>query len=197
MGQTLYELIPGLREAEDAFRDEQLEAFVGIEPPIAGVEVNPFTPRMLIELEGVGNGVALCDEAPSSADLAMFVWRISMEFNRRGGWRRALFLARFRRFVEYGPTVVACREYLHRAHAPRPSSNPVAKLPCSAWLSDWVHIFGIKYHWTVDQTMDTSFRILWQQMNRVREEADPKYRQVCNEALRLRVEYLKNLNAKN
>ena len=46
---------PELLEASRAFRQEQLEGFLGIEPTICGVEVLPLTPRMAMELELSGN----------------------------------------------------------------------------------------------------------------------------------------------
>jgi hypothetical protein len=195
MAGTLYDLIPGLREAEEAFREDQLEAFTGIEPPIRGIEVRPFTPRMFLELDGVGNDFMRDVDAPRVEHLAMFIWRISQEFDRLNTWRRRRFLWRFRS-IDYGPAVVDVREYLRRNYAPMPVVASSNTDTVAAWPSVVVHVFASEYHWPEDTILDLPFRRLWQYLNRIFEKRDPKYKQKSAIAMKLRDDWLQKMNSR-
>jgi hypothetical protein len=192
MTGNIYDLIPGLRETEEAFRDEQLEAFTGIEIPICGIEVRPFTPRMFIELDGVENDLMRDVKGPRVEHLAMFLWRISQEFDRLNAGKRARFLCQFRR-VEYGPAVLGVRDYLRRTYSAMPLIGGRGET-VAVWPSVLVHLIAKEYGWTEDVILDTSFRRIWQYLNRIFESRDPKYRQACSESLRLRAEWLARVN---
>jgi hypothetical protein len=197
MTGTLYDLIPGLREAEEAFRDEQLEAFTGIEAPICGIEVRPFTPRMFLELDGVENDLLREVEAPRVEHLGMFLWRISQAFDRFNFRRRRRFLRRFYRRVDYGPAVVQVRTYLKKNYAPMPNIRRGGEDTIAVWPSVVVHVFASEYHWTEDVILDLPFRRLWQYLNRIFEKRDSHYRQKCDAAMKLRAEWLAKVNARS
>lgn len=196
MTGNIYDLIPGLREAEEAFRDEQLEAFTGIEIPICGIEVRPFSPRMFLELDGVENDLMRDVKAPRVEHLAMFLWRVSQDFDRLNVRRRAQFLRRFRR-IPYGPAVVGVREYLRKNYAPMPQITQTNQETVAVWPSVVVHLFASEYGWTEDVILDTPFRRLWQYLNRIFEKRDPAYRQKCAAAMQLRAEWLETVNARS
>jgi hypothetical protein len=151
---------------------------------------------MFLELDGVGNDLMREVQAPQVDHLAMFVWRISQDFDRLNVWRRRRFLHRFRR-VPYGATVIDCREYLRRNYAPMPTIAVENVQTVAAWPSVIVHVLASEYHWTEDAILDLPFRRLFQYLNRIFEKRDPKYRQQSVAALRLRDEWLQKMNKRS
>src|SRR4051812_8333507 len=92
MSAGLYELIPGLNEAEENYASSNLEAFIGIEPKLAGkIEVVPLTPQIFIELDYAKNRFLDPEADPETEDLAAFIWRISPCYKRSSEDARSAF----------------------------------------------------------------------------------------------------------
>jgi hypothetical protein len=195
MSGTLYELIPGLKEAEERYASAQLEAFVGIEPSICGVIlVNPFTPQMYIELEGCGNAF-FNDKEISPEDVAAFLWRISPQYKRDDKAGRLAFLALIGVLPGQG-AVDELFEYKRRAWAAMPkATGSLHSASMGSWVSTLVHAIASKYHWPEQEILNMPFRRLWQYLNRIKEEANDRYVEKCDEAESIKAEWLKNKNA--
>jgi len=196
---------PELLEASRAFRQEQLEGFLGIEPTICGVEVLPLTPRMAMELELSGN--AFFDYGDVRAvDMLQFIHRISARhwmpgpMRIRKGWR----MLKLRRFLFDKPAEEissGIKDYLRRTHAARPmfkkSGQPDFVPSDSCWLSYVVDsLCGWYPHLTFEAALDTPYRIIWQLWNRQLEKLDPDYVQRAPGVMEGRAKYLAELNAK-
>jgi hypothetical protein len=194
----LYDLIPGLKEAEDQYRADSYEAFAKLEAPICGrVEILPFTPQMFIELDGCDNAVfKKKDEGVPAADLMIFLWRTSPNYCRDAELRR-LFLVSLAD-LEYKQAVNEVLSYLQRTWKGMPlwRSSHGKGPSLGQWPSRLVHMFGKNYGWSEEQTLNTPFRRLWQYANRILESDDPKYSEMSRDAQKIRGDWLRDRNEK-
>lgn len=199
MASTLYDLIPGLREAEERYRSESFEAFAGVEPKICGtVEIKPLTARMFADLEG-GECAFLppIKREVDETDVGVLLWRCSPYYARGDEDLRRFFQGSLA-VLPFEDTKNEIFEYLRRSLAGMPLWK--GKLRATPGIGQWqarlVHMFAKEYGWTEDVILDLPFRRLWQYANRIVEEADPAYKEQAPAALRLRSEYLQSLNAR-
>lgn len=184
---------PEIGQLSAAFRADQLAAFLRIEGPICGVEVLPYTPRMGMELEIAGNSYVVGGLA-TAEDSVQFIHRVSVQFSRGDRKQPGAIAAAV---MDKAP-VDEIKAYLKRSHAVAdcfsdPDSREKAPPVDSSWASHLVDIFCGRYGWSIDDVLDTPYRILWQQMNRVLEDKNPDYRQRNPETGRIKAEYLKSL----
>lgn len=187
------DFIPGLREAEVRYRQENAEAFAGVEPNICGgVEVLPFTPQMFVELDGAGNAFFGERGTPiTPADVAVFLWRVSPYF-LRGDENLRRFHIGNSAILPYDRAVTEVQEYITRAWAGMPlwPGKAGSGHGLGQWPARLVHIFAKEYGWLEEYTLNLPFRRLWQYANRILEEADPKYREKCGAAMRIQTDWL-------
>lgn len=193
----LYDLIPGLKEVEDAYRADGYEAFAGVEAPIAGtVEILPFTPQMFLELDGADNGCVVAKgKAIMPADVLIFLWRTSPKYCRDPEKRRLYFLSVTD--VVYDAAVSDIQKYIIRAWQGMPLwiTNGKASPSVAQWPSRLVHMFAKNYGWSEEYILNLPFRRLWQYANRICESADPKFKEICGAGQKVRSEWLKARNA--
>jgi hypothetical protein len=196
MAGTLYELIPGLKEAEYKYKAEQLEGFVGIEPPICGsIHVRPFSPQMYLELEGCGNAFVLHRE-PTPADAGVFLWRISEKYARMDNKTRDEFIA-ILSTMSFPEVCLEIHEYRRRAWSGIPQSMGNAESESvGSWVSFVVHKIAINYHWPEQEILNMPFRRLWQYMNRIKEHFNDRYKEQCPDSQRLKNDWLLAQNKK-
>lgn len=190
--QTIAEIIPGLNEAEGRFRDELMEAFVGLEPSICGtIDVLPFTPKMFIDLEAGGSN--FFSKAPLTVtDIAVLLWRVNPGFDA-GNKRLRRDLNLYVGMLPFEKAAMECIDYIRRAWAGMPQwkSKKTNKTPSmGVWPSRLVHMFASEYGWSEQTTLSTPFRRLWQYANRILEANDPDYTHKAPEVLRMRAEWL-------
>lgn len=187
------DFIPGLREAEDRYRQENAEAFAGVEPSICQMmNVLPFTPQMFIELDGAGNAFFAQRGTPiTAADVAVFLWRVSPVYVKGNDDLRRLYIAHCA-VIPYDKAVSDIQEYIRRSWAGMPlwpgKSGSMRRL--GQWPAALVHIFAKEYGWSEETILNMPFRRLWQYANRVLEEHDTKYHEKCGEAMKLRTQWL-------
>lgn len=201
MAPGLSDLIPGLREAEDSYRQAASEAFAGVEPNIAGtVEILPFTPQMFIELDGAGNAFFNGTDI-TPADICAFLWRCSPYYTRDG--QAAEDTRRFFNgslyVLNYPKAVDDIKAYIKRAWLGMPlwktKVKPTGEQAIGQWPARLVHMFAREYGWLEAYVLNLPFRRLWQYANRILEEHDPKYSEQVHESMRLRSQYLAKLQA--
>lgn len=202
MALSFDELAPKLHEARARYHASAVEAFAGVEPRLCGVEVLPFTPRMFVELDGSGNRFLSGREEPRMEDVAAFLWRISPVYNRIDSAMRSDFI--FALPIALYPSsdqevVSQIFEYMRRAWAGMPlfKGKTSKQQSISTWISHLVHMFAKEYGWTEEYILDLPFRRLWQYANRVLEEQNPKYREMCDEEQALRAAWLQEQNQSN
>lgn len=187
------DFIPGLREAEERYCNENAEAFAGVEPDVCGrVKVQPFTPQMFVELDGAGNSFFGAPGTPiTPADVAIFLWRVSPFFDRANDDLRRFHIG-FSAALPYDKAVADINDYIRRSWSGMPlwpgkTSNARG---LGQWPARLVHLFAREYGWLEDYTLNLPFRRLWQYANRILEEHDPKYREKCGEAMKLQTQWL-------
>lgn len=193
--KTLHELIPGLREAEARYRDENAEAFAGVEPKICNrVEVAPLTARMFLDLQGGDNAlVSSTDRSPAPADVQVMLWRCSPFYKRGDDDLRRLYQAALLG-LPFDQAVEDLLEYVRRSLAGQPLwKGSIRATPgVGNWSARLVHIFAKEYGWTADYVLDLPLRLLWQFANRILEDADSTYKEQAPEGLRIRAEWLRS-----
>jgi len=195
MSRSLQDLIPGLREADEEYRNLALEAFAGVEPKIAGViEILPLTARMLLELEGAECALVTgCGRAADETDVALFLWRCSPHYERGNETLRRFFIGSLAP-IPFGLARDDILAYLERALAGMPlvKNSSSAASGVSAWPSHLVHLLAKEYGWSEEYILDLPLRRLFQYVNRILESKDPDYRERSQKSMELRRRYLLN-----
>ena len=194
-------LAPAIRAAEDSYRQESADAFAGVEPDIAGmVEILPLTTKMFLDLDGAGNAFFGPKGTPlTPSDLATFLWRCSPYYSF-GKPDSAAIRSFFNGNLYVVPYQKACNDvtaYILRAWAGMPlwKKSTGSSSNLGHWPSRLVHMFAKEYGWGEDYILNLPLRRLWQYANRVLESKDPDYKELCNAAMRLRQEFLEQVNA--
>lgn len=194
----LYDLIPGLREVEDDYRREQADAFSLIEPKIGQlIPVLPFTPQMFIHLDGIESPFfAKGREEITEVDIALFLWRVSPIYRPEDRDLRTFFIGNLCLLEAQQTTNEICA-YIQRAWLGMPAwpGGAGGQPTLAQWPSRLVDMFGKEYGWTEEYVLNMPYRRLWQYANRILERANPKYREQCAAALRLRGDWLARRNA--
>jgi hypothetical protein len=197
MSKTLHDLIPGLREAESRYRDENAEAFAGVEPKICGrVEIAPLTARMFLDLQGADSPlVGRSDRYPEPADVQVMLWRCSPLYKRGDDDLRRFYQATLIE-LPFEEAVEGLLEYVRRSLAGQPLwKGSIRATPgVGNWAARLVHLFAKEYGWTEDYVLDLPMRRLWQYANRIMEDADATYKEQAPEALRIRQAWLISQN---
>ena len=201
----LHDLIPGLKEAEQEYKENQLEAFADVEPNIAGfLPVRPFTPQMFVELDGARNGFLHPRTTGITVeDVCQFLWRVSIGFRRtdnaeQDAKHRQLFHAVLGTRLDaatYPKAMEDVSAYLLRTWECMPMWPGGNLTSMGVWPSRLVHMFAREYGWTEEYVMNKPFRRLWQYANRILEGQSEKYVQRSPRAMRIRAEWLARINA--
>lgn len=194
------DFIPGLREAEAKFREEELDSFAGVEPDICGlVEVVPLTPQIFIELSGSGNAFFNRERTSgivTPVDVAVFLWRVNPGFNRKDKERRQLF-NQVVSLLPFDQAVSDIEDYIVRSWSAMPQwpGSSGGSQSAGVWPSRIVDMFAAEYGWREEYILNMPFRRLWQYANRILERKNADYTHKVPEALRLRQKWLEQANA--
>ncbi len=154
-----------LREHEEALASERKDravAVLGLPELIAGIQVEPLTPRRLEWLRAMGNPF-ICGGEASIPAVTQFLWIISKGFVICDDVKRDAFLAS----IIVGYDLVEIREgieaYLDRAYldAPEgPNDGPSFFAPSIGIYRAINKAYGDE--WTFERVMETPLRILFQ-----------------------------------
>ena len=181
---------------QSAFRVEQLEGFLRMEPDLCGVPVVPLTPRIALELELAGNAFFSRGQPLTAEDVVQFVHRISVGY--RAGDRKQI--RRLSRLLYDKKAPAALQAYLERSHGACPSygkkESKDVSLSDACWASYLVDRLSHRYGWSVDQVLDTPYRIIWQMFQRIMEEQDPDYTQRAPGLAKISEQYMDKQLAK-
>lgn len=201
MATGLSDLISGLREAEDAYRQASSEAFAFVEPAICGmVEIAPMTPKMFIDLEGAENAFfGRKGTSITVGDVGAFLWRCSPHYAYGTDEAKAMrsFFNLNLYVVPYDQAVDDINAYIERTWAGEPlwKTSSRAERSLGNWASRLVHMMAKEYSWKEDYILNLPFRRLWQYANRIMESNDPDYKELCAASMRIRAEYLAMIQA--
>lgn len=165
------------REAEYQFR---LEAWLGLENPICGVEVAPLTLRRLLLLAAAGNPF-VCDRQQDFKfepyHIAEFLWVCSQSFIEGPGKRAERARRRFYRSIRrlrYLEAVGPIEEYIDRSYFDLVSGGSSdVSAPKTGWVASIAHRAASSYGWGLSEIMDTPLRQIWQ-LDRCQLASDPE-----------------------
>lgn len=198
MAPGISDLISGLREAEDRYRQDATEAFAGVELDICGVPILPMTPKMFIDLDGAGNAFfSPRGTTITAGDCAALLWRCSPCYAQDPQLRT--FFNGHLSVLPYVDVVDGITAYVERSWSGMPlwPGKTTKERSLGQWPSRLVHLFAKEYGWQEEYILNLPLRRLWQYANRILEEHDPKYREQCAEVMKLRQDWLIKENAKN
>lgn len=196
----LNDLIPGLKEAGDAYRAQQIDAFLTIPHDVGGVDLVPLTPRIWIDLHAARNGYVnpLDDSGNVSIyDALQFLWRCSVKYSPTNSKLRTQFniLCRPLVFVDINRAILS---YITDSFSAKPLEDDGPKKEnYASWPAVLVDVLASEYGWTEEYILNLPFSRLFQYWHRINARNDKDYRQMPPEVVRKRIEFLNAENAKN
>jgi hypothetical protein len=203
--------IPGYAEELARERDLRRDAFSPLGGEcIAGLPVKDLTPRHLLWLDALHNGLVCAFDFESNRELAgqigQFLWIVSPGYAPpRGFWHRLLLRFRRRclilsiRHLPWRRVVAEIKRYLDAAFydAPQaPADAPAAKantLPWSGMLYD--EMVSLGYAWSYETFLDTPFKRLWTLHAIARHRMHPDS-PLAHPSDQFAVRYIERLNAR-
>lgn len=172
----LSDAIPGLATVSNEFREKQLEGYLGLEAPVCGIFVAPFTPRMQLELEGSGNNFLVRGEV-NADDVLQFMHRILPNFSRSNRDQKTC-LTKFLCTRDALVCATEITDYILKAHESRPDLGSSSEsFNAASWSSVLCDLFAEQYGWAWETVLDTPWRVIWQQHQRIIERKDKTYSQ--------------------
>ena len=174
--------------AEQSARDA---AFLGVTEQIAGFEVRPLTLWHVLVLRAMASPL-LHGTCPTPAELAAFLWLVSVDYTPADKSARRKFLRRCRAFVPSrapwlrvrvhqrrlqtaSVVLLAAREYIETAFADAPD-GPGSRTMTS-YFSDAASLAAFlwdDYGIPADRALQTSVKQYFQYVRRSRRAADPR-----------------------
>lgn len=165
--------IPGYAEAvanESASRE--LSFLADMPEYICGVEVCPLTIRKLQVLRAIRSPF-IVGTTPHETDVAIFLWIMSPRHAPRNRFRRYWFI-RSIAHVNYMDALKKIEGYIDEAFQDSPprrdGGDPRAYWSMSASMVD---AFSREYQWTMERTLTTPLKALFQLHSIIRKRNDP------------------------
>lgn len=118
---TLFDRIPGLRDAVEAERFQRDLAFAEVPEDICGVTVVPLNWLRFIRL-AVSGSPFVCGGEVNPHDVAAALWLLSPDYSPTSKWRRWLFMRRVRR-IPYLKLCEGLDNYFQEALADAPGGR--------------------------------------------------------------------------
>lgn len=209
---TLFDVIPGYREAvvrEQIARDE---AFIGAPEIVCGVEVRPFTLRDFALLDSIGSPLLYDASTADETDLGLFFWIVSYQYQRairlRGLLERVsntlarvvfgLTRYRFIRRLRHLRSDIAhrsARDYIDAAMMDAPKGGKADGSP-SYWgtVAGVVGILASAFGWAEQDVLDLPCKRVFQYVKIARKKLDPGA-VLFNPSDKERSRYVRELNA--
>jgi len=169
MADNWQEMLAELRVAIKRENDVRDASFLDLTTSICGVEIRQMTPRDMLILDGIGNPL-MSNQYPSPAQLADFLWKLSLEFKLNAPFRRWLFAMRVRK-MNYFKAVQACWKYLEITFQDSPASSGLQSTPYASWVAHLVVDLGSPAE--AQKILNTPLRQLLQFRNVIRKNNNP------------------------
>lgn len=189
---------PGYAEAVKAENDIRDAAFLNLPANICGIKIRQMTPRDLLILEGIGNGVLIKEF--SAVDVGIFLWLMSVDY-APGAWFRRWLVANHMKHVKPSEAIRALTAYIDSTFQDSPSGKRGrGEVPFAGWCAYYIDWFGGEYGWTADQVLGTNLKVLYQLIKCIKRRHDPECilfnpsDRIKSEALRLKNEQIKLVN---
>lgn len=148
-------------DALDSERKDRAVAMLGLPELIAGVQVEPLTPRRLEWLRAMGNPFVCGGDCPIAA-IPDFLWYVTKDFAFGDDERRKAFLAAILD-LDVDEARDGIDEYLDRAFLDAgPGREGVSFYGSTAGMYCSLNTAYPGAGWTVERVLDTPLRILYQ-----------------------------------
>lgn len=161
--------IPGYSEAIEREETHRVEAWLGLEEPIYGVEMSPLTLRRLMYLAAAKNPFvegASHDFEYTPYAVGSFLWICSCDFvagpGKHADRARKRFFKRLRKLpcLEVSQKIFV---YLNESYFDLASfSGRSETAPKIGWVGAQIHRHASEYGWSVDEILDTPMKQLIQ-----------------------------------
>jgi len=163
---SLYDQIPGYREAVEREQSNRDAAFVIDRDDLCGIEVLPMSARHFMILDGCASPF-LCGGLPTLADVGVFLWVMSPGFKPGAAAARDAFLKSIRT-VDYANAVFAIREFIDDATADAPEPSALgSRRQVYSWFTDYVDLIAHEYHWSEAEILACPLKRLFQYVRRI------------------------------
>lgn len=199
MDNTLYDIIPGYREAvenESRLRDA---AFLNLPELIADIRVKALTPKHLLLLTLRKSPLVVGGDI-SVDDLLLFVWVVSEDFDPKDEEKRKAIVSKC---LETSPEnlMKECADYLNLAFydsntGVSPSSKDSTHKSNAIYVSNvslLVDLFASEYGWTPDIVLNLSYKQIWQLVRSIHMRHDNKVI-MFNQSDNVKSQWLAQLN---
>ena len=180
--------IPGIAEAKAIEREKRQEAWLELEEPLCGVDVNPLTLRHCLYLDlsqnwyAVGKPEALDPVEPEflkslAYQQTEYLWVVSKAFKSGDIDARDKFARGIPNLdiLDMDSQITNFHEQAF-FDAPDYSSRPNFDCPLVDWVALIIHEFSSSYGWGYHEALDTPLRILLQLRRCIKLCEDPKAR---------------------
>ncbi len=193
---SLFDLIPGYREAvkrEGGIRDE---AFLGLTSDICGLPCVPMNARHFIALDLIGSPLLAAEplDVSTPADVAVFLWLLSPDYSPTARFRRWRFVRRCRS-LPFVQAVCEIQAFIRDTFQDAPPAGP-SQDAGPAYYShavNFVHVFASAYGWSEEAILTMPLRRAFQYMRRLTKQRNPKAT-LFNPSDRVRGDWLATLS---
>lgn len=168
---SLFDLIPGYREAVQKERAVRSVSFIEAPEVICGLKVRPLNMRHIALLEALGNPFMM-GGAPTAEDIAAFMWIVSVQFKPFDIEARDAFI-RSISFMDASQLENEIVQFMDEAWQDSPSGRDGGPAPTS-WAAAIVDAIASEYGWSEQDIMDVPVKRLFQYMRRIRLRNDIK-----------------------
>jgi len=184
--------IPGLAEALSQAKHRQFitreNSLLNLTYDLCGIKVRTMTVRDYVLLERIGSPFVSRVE-PEMADLALFLWILSPNFNMWNSrwwlaWPRTLAAFLYGRKVSsmFGSNIpetselviVKAFEYIDTMFYDSPPALTSGYESCLSYLTGWFDSIQSEYHFTSNQVWDMGLPELFQRLNAIRQRNNPQ-----------------------
>lgn len=171
---SLLDQIPEYKQAAEQERANRELAFCGLPIPVCGLLSNVLTPRLYVRLWGCENAF-VCGRDPSSEDIAMFLWFISLDYSLDAGERH--------RFVKHRASKLHTAEAIRGIYgylvmcfqdAPRGESDAEGmQKSYTSGIAAIVDILAGEYGWGDKDILDMPLPRIYQYLRRIQMRRRP------------------------
>ena len=196
---SLFDLIPGYREAVKRESDIRDEAFLGLTVDICGLSCVPMSARHFVALDLIGSPLLAAEPLAyaTPADVAVFLWLLSPGYSPHARIRRWRFIRRCRP-LPFVQAVCEIQAFIRDTFqdAPPADTCPDAGPAYYSHAVNFVHTFASAYGWSEEAILTMPLRRAFQYMRRLTKQANPKAT-LFNTSDRVRGDWLASLSRKN
>lgn len=192
---SLFDTIPGYREAVKRESDSRDFALLGADEIVAGVPVRPLTVRHMLLLDLSGNAFVTHGRVPTHRDIVSFLWICSPDYKPDND-----ALAKFSMGMgglDYGESVKAILDHIRESVQDAPAAHSRPDAPSNwSWAAIIVDTIATEYHWSLDAILDLPMKAVFQFVKIISKRRNPRAA-VFNPSDKVRGDWLRSEAEKN